>query len=80
MTRYLNAKSGRERRRAPEGYVIRASGGQPEKLPILPPVKEDRMCCTAKRDDLGRLPIGWCGPRCEGRPAEWALILRRAFG
>lgn len=33
----------------------------------IPPRKEKRACCVAKRDDLGRLPIGWCGDDCEGR-------------
>lgn len=26
--------------------------------------KEEAPCCTAQRDDLGRLPIGYCGPWC----------------
>lgn len=30
--------------------------------------KEDAPCCRAKRDYLGRLPIGYCGPRCQRRP------------
>lgn len=35
-------------------------------LPPLTP-KEQRACCTAHRDDQGRLPIGFCGPDCLGR-------------
>lgn len=33
----------------------------------LRPSKEDAECCASKRDDLGRLPIGFCGPDCERR-------------
>lgn len=29
--------------------------------------KEDRICCRAHRDDLGRYPIGFCGDDCLGR-------------
>lgn len=36
----------------------------------VPPRKEDRTCCMARRDALGRLPIGWCSPECEGRPDQ----------
>lgn len=37
---------------------------------IVPPRKEDAPCCVAKRDVLGRLPIGYCGPDCVRRPAS----------
>lgn len=30
--------------------------------------KDDAPCCNAKRDALGRLPIGYCGPDCVRRP------------
>lgn len=30
--------------------------------------KEDAACCVARRDDLGRLPIGFCSPDCIRRP------------
>jgi hypothetical protein len=30
--------------------------------------KDIAPCCTSKRDSLGRLPIGYCGPECERRP------------
>ena len=39
-----------------------------------PPRKEDRPCCTARRDDHGRLPIGYCSPGCLGRPGVWAAV------
>lgn len=32
------------------------------------PRKETAVCCVAKRDDLGRLPVGFCSPECERRP------------
>lgn len=38
--------------------------------PVEGPViltKEQAACCNAKRDHLGRLPIGYCGPDCERR-------------
>lgn len=31
------------------------------------PRKEDAECCLARRDDLGRLPIGYCSPECVRR-------------
>lgn len=34
----------------------------------MPPKKEDRACRCSEKDELGRFPIGWCGPDCEGRP------------
>jgi len=37
---------------------------------FAPPVlntKEQRRCCDASRDVLGRMPIGYCGPQCQGR-------------
>lgn len=43
--------------------------------------KEDRPCCAALEDPEGRLPIGWCGPDCQGR-SEWlehVAELRRVF-
>jgi hypothetical protein len=33
------------------------------------PRKEQARCCIAKRDRDGRLPIGYCSPECERRPA-----------
>lgn len=30
--------------------------------------KEDAPCCVSRRDDLGRLPIGYCSPGCVRRP------------
>lgn len=30
--------------------------------------KEQAACCSSKRDALGRLPIGYCGPDCIRRP------------
>ena len=32
-----------------------------------PTPKEEAPCCMALVDDLGRPPIGWCGPNCERR-------------
>lgn len=49
------------------GSVL-ARTDEPRYRVVIPPRKENRKCCVAKRDDLGRLPIGWCGPKCEGRP------------
>jgi hypothetical protein len=40
---------------------------QPE-LRSAPISKDTASCCTSKRDSLGRLPIGYCGPECERRP------------
>lgn len=55
MTRLLGARSGRPRQR--------------RTMPTeLPPRKEAAACCTARRDQLGRLPIGYCSPTCERRP------------
>ena len=34
----------------------------------LRPTKDEAECCNEKRDDLGRLPIGYCGPDCLRRP------------
>lgn len=34
----------------------------------FPPRKHEAACCVSKMDDLGRLPIGYCGPDCERRP------------
>lgn len=30
--------------------------------------KDDAPCCQARRDDLGRPPIGYCSPDCVRRP------------
>lgn len=40
------------------------------------PPKEQRDCCLAKRDNLGRLPVGRCGPDCLGHPANWLAHLK----
>lgn len=32
--------------------------------------KEQALCCIAKRDRHGRLPIGFCGPTCSRRPRK----------
>jgi hypothetical protein len=37
--------------------------------PGLPPRKEEASCACSTTDDLGRHPLGWCGPNCERRPA-----------
>lgn len=34
----------------------------------LRPTKDEAECCNARRDDLGRLPIGYCSPECVRRP------------
>jgi hypothetical protein len=34
----------------------------------IPPRKEDCNCACGIKDELGRYPIGWCGPDCERRP------------
>lgn len=36
--------------------------------------KEQRLCCAAKVDALGRLPVGWCGPDCLGRAEHLAFL------
>lgn len=41
---------------------------QEEGHPETRPPKDEAECCNAKRDALGRLPIGYCGPECERRP------------
>lgn len=33
-----------------------------------PSIKDEAPCCAARRDSLGRLPIGYCGPDCLRRP------------
>lgn len=33
-----------------------------------PPSKELSPCCVARRDDHGRLPVGYCSPACLRRP------------
>lgn len=37
-------------------------------VPVLPPSKDEAPCCNARRDQLGRLPIGYCSPGCVRRP------------
>lgn len=37
-----------------------------------PPRKEQAPCCMARRDALGRPPLGFCSPGCIRRPAIWA--------
>jgi hypothetical protein len=32
------------------------------------PRKEECNCACGVKDELGRYPIGWCGPDCERRP------------
>ena len=39
--------------------------------------KEDAPCCVALKDDLGRLPIGFCSP--EGRKTPDAPAARPHF-
>jgi hypothetical protein len=39
--------------------------------------KDIAPCCNAKRDSLGRLPIGYCGPECERRPEVTWLRRKR---
>lgn len=48
--------------------ISRGPGGKWLTLPDLPSRKEDAPCCVARRDDLGRLPIGFCSPSCVRRP------------
>lgn len=36
-------------------------------FPDLPPLKDEAPCCNSKRDSIGRLPIGFCGPDCVRR-------------
>ena len=38
------------------------------------PTKEQAACCMAKRDALGRPPIGFCGDDCARRSARDLLI------
>lgn len=68
MSRDLGARSARPRQTAPPGFVQPYSGVLWE-LPVLPPTKDEAACCNARRDHLGRLPIGYCSPDCERRPA-----------
>lgn len=30
--------------------------------------KHEAACCVSRRDEEGRLPIGYCSPGCERRP------------
>ncbi len=34
------------------------------------PSKYEASCCIARRDDLGRFPVGWCSPDCLRRPSN----------
>lgn len=43
----------------------------------IPPKKEKAPCCRARRDAVGRPPIGFCSPECIRRPENWAEHLRR---
>jgi hypothetical protein len=53
----------------------RAPRRPPSRPPALepqwPPAKEQAPCCTEKVDDLGRYPIGFCGPDCLRRKPVW---------
>lgn len=69
MSRDLGARSGKPRHVTPDGFV-RHSDGMVYPLPDLPPRKEDAACCVARRDDVGRLPIGFCSPDCVRRPRK----------
>lgn len=60
MTRHLGARSGRPRRNLRQF------------IPEAPPRKELADCCQARRDSLGRPPIGFCSPGCLRRPKVWA--------
>jgi hypothetical protein len=62
---------------APKVTPLRARRSRPSPRPrYVEPVehirpwitKEEAECCTSKRDSLGRLPIGYCGPDCIRRP------------
>lgn len=34
---------------------------------MLPLRKEDAPCCVSRRDENGRLPVGFCSPGCVRR-------------
>jgi hypothetical protein len=37
----------------------------------LPPAKGEAECCLSRRDEAGRLPVGFCSPGCARRPTNW---------
>lgn len=39
-------------------------------LPEPPPRKENAPCCLARRDHLGRFPVGFCSAECIRRPTR----------
>lgn len=43
----------------------------------IPPRKEEAPCCMARRDSLGRPPLGFCSPQCLRRPSVWAAFLEQ---
>lgn len=63
-----------------EEYPIpeRAPAERPSRLPDGTLTKEGADCCmlAASRDDLGRPPIGYCGPTCERRQQRDARLAR----
>lgn len=42
----------------------------------IPPRKELAPCCVARRDQYGRLPIGFCSDGCIRIPEVWASLTR----
>lgn len=52
----------------PGGLLTRASGIDGRLYFGRGPRKDLASCCQAHRDDLGRLPIGYCSPGCLRRP------------
>lgn len=46
------------------------TGDQRPAAPVA--YKADAPCCAARRDDLGRLPVGYCSDGCERR--RWMPI------
>ena len=63
----------RRKRQTPRPRVV---------VPVESPhriTKELAPCCTMQRDDLGRLPIGFCGPLCIRRAMRQGETYRRAL-
>lgn len=58
--------------RVPDDYrQTRRTGGTTDvcRVPVeWKPSKDEAACCRARRDALGRLPVGFCSPECVRRP------------
>lgn len=63
-------KNPRRRRREARTWRAMTASATQRAFPTaqVRPRKENAPCCVARRDELGRLPIGFCSPDCVRRP------------